>query len=281
MFELATKDFASVNRLLEQLQVGVDIVGAVLSGHTKGKVFVSTVADSRMAFVYDNGFCVLAGTVTDAEFAKACLNWLYSQEELEFFILYPGHESWVTVLDAVSAVPLRKVQRVAFHLDADAFVAQRSRKLLPPEFVLVPMDATVMRTVAGTLYPWAGGMWKSETRFESDGVGFCVLTDGRIVSLCYSVFVNGSHHEIDILTVERFKRLGLAKVVASAFIDKCLDRGLQPEWDCFKNNVASYQLAEVLGFRPTIEFSVYSWQRTNGDINEAKKSLQPAALNVG
>jgi RimJ/RimL family protein N-acetyltransferase len=269
VIELRAADFASANPLLDELSVGAEIVGAVLAGHTKGKVFLRAVADSRVGFVYDNGFCVLAGAVADVEFARNCLNWLYRHLEQDFFILYPGHESWLQVLDAVAATSVKKVGRIAYQFDKPAFVAQNFRPLPPGDFTLARMDAALMRTVADTLYPWALEMWKSEMHFERHGLGFCVLTRGRIVSLCYSVFVSGLRREIDILTVEPYRRHGLARAAATAYLQECLEQELQPGWNCFKDNRASRGLAEVLGFIPAKEFSVYSWHRMKSVGNEA------------
>lgn len=262
MVELSNKDFALAIPLLDDLQVGADIAGAVLSGHTNGKVFVDTPEKPQIALIYDNGFCVLAGAASSAEFANTCLNWLRREEGQNFFILYPGHDCWRPVLDEAIAAPIRKLQRVAWQLDRNAFTSKRSCHRLPPEFTLEPMNAALMKMVANTMYPWAGDTWKSTEQFETDGIGFCIFAEGKIVSLCYSVFVCGAHHEIDILTSEGFKRRGLGEVVAVAFIEKCLELGLQPGWDCFKDNHASYDLAQILGFIPKNEFPVYSWERS-------------------
>ena len=261
MIELREDDFAVAGSLLDELHVGPAIAGAVLSGHTRGKVFLRRPADPSVGFFYDNGFCVLAGAVADAEFAHACLNWLYSHLEQDFFILYPGHERWLPVLDSLATAPVKKVERIGYEFDAGTFLGQRAPQVLSENFTLAKLDAALMRDVADTSYPWIRGTWKSEEEFERNGLGFCVLTRGRVVSLCYSVFVSGSHREIDILTLEPYKRQGMARAVASAYIQECLGRGLQPGWDCFKDNRASGQLAQALGFIPSIEFPVYSWQR--------------------
>jgi RimJ/RimL family protein N-acetyltransferase len=268
MIELPSEEFASANALLDEHAVGAEIVGAVLTGHTNGRVFLRDLTDLRAGFVYDSGFCVLAGAVADVEFATACLNWLYGHSEHDFFILYPGHESWVQVLDAVAAGSVKKVGRVAYRLDKPSFGARRSRSSLPREFTLARMNAEHMRAAADTLYPWARGTWKSEAHFERSGLGYCVLAGERIVSLCYSVFVTGRHREIDILTLSALRRLGLAKGAASAYIQECLDQGLHPGWNCFTENRASRELASDLGFLPAREFPVYSWQRMRSVGNE-------------
>ncbi|MBT2326317.1 GNAT family N-acetyltransferase, partial [Variovorax paradoxus] len=82
-----------------------------------------------------------------------------------------------------------------------------------------------------------------------------------VLSVCYSVFVSGRRHAIDILTHRDFRRQGLAKAVGSAFVDECVRRGLEPGWDCFERNLSSSQLSQSLGFRPTKQFPVYSWHR--------------------
>jgi RimJ/RimL family protein N-acetyltransferase len=243
------------------VSAGAAIAGAVLSGHTQGRVFVNARGDTRTAFVHDQGFCVLAGVEPDAGFATACLDWLHAHAGQDFFILYPGHPAWVPVLDAAVVAPVQKVQRVGFRFDPADSLARRSRQPLPPGFVLAPMDADLMRQAAAGGYPWLGGTWKSAAAFAQDGVGFCVLEGGRIASLCYSVFVHGRHHEIDILTFSAHRRLGLGRVVATAFIAECLRRSLEPGWDCFQDNLPSHRLAEALGFQPVAVFPVYSWQR--------------------
>ena len=262
MLEIDAASFSTLSPLPGEVEAGAAIVGAVLSGHTQGKVFVNARPDPGSLFAYDNGFCAIAGPVANADFGTACLDWLCGHANQDFFILYPGHPRWVPVLDAVMAASTKKVPRVAFEFDADDFAARRPTQLLPPEYALVTMDATLMRKAAQTMYPWIGGIWKSASLFENHGIGFCVLAGDRIVSVCYSVFVSGRHHEIDIMTVEKFRKSGLARAAASAFIDECRKRGLEPGWDCFKDNLASYHLAQRLGFKPTGEFPVYCWQRT-------------------
>lgn len=269
MIELLAADFALANPLVEKIGAGSPIAGAVLSGHTKGKIFLGPQANTRIGFVYNNGFCVLGGAIADAQFASACLNWLYRHAEQDFFILYPGHAGWVPILDALVTPPVRKIERIAFQLDAQIFAAQEvSIRPLSNEFNLARMDAALMRTLADTVYPWADGTWKSEMQFEREGLGYCVLTQGRVVSLCYSIFVSGLHREIDILTVDSYKRQGLARAAASAFIRDCLNQGLQPGWDCFKENRASLLLAEGLGFVQKNSFPVYSWHRVTKPGNE-------------
>lgn len=264
MHELNAKDFPTLTPLLDGLHAGTEIMGAVLSGHTRGRIFVPQAGDLHTGLVYDNGFCVLAGDRPDAQFAAACLDWLQAPANQGFFILYPGHAGWEPVLDQRQAPAVQKLQRVAFSFDRSRFAAKRTEQPLPPGHRLVPMDAALLRRLADDgHYPFAAGMWASDARFGRDGVGFCVLHEGQVASLCYSVFVKGLRHDVDICTFDGHRRQGLARAVATAFIGECLGRGLEPGWDCFRGNRASYELAQALGFDPVHEFAVYSWNRPN------------------
>lgn len=259
MHELNAKNFPALTALLDGLHAGAEIMGAVLSGHTQGRIFVPQAGDVHAAFVYDNGFCVLAGDGPDAQWAATCLDWLQAPAQQDFFILYPGHAGWEPVLDQRQAPRVKKMQRVAFSFDHRRFAAQRTEPPLPPGHRLVPLDAALLRRLAdGGQYPFAAGMWASDAQFERDGVGYCVLHEEQVASLCYSVFVKGLRHDADICTFEGHRRQGLARATATAFIDGCLRRGLEPGWDCFRDNRASYELAQALGFGPVHEFAVYA-----------------------
>lgn len=262
MYELTAKDFPTLIPLLDGLHAGAEIMGAVLSGHTRGRILVPQAGDLHAALVYDNGFCVLAGDRPDAQWAAACLDWLQAPANQDFFILYPGHAGWEPVLDGCHAPAVKKVQRVAFSLDRSRFAAQRTTQHLPPGYRLVTMDGALLRRLADVgQYPFAAGMWASDARFERDGMGFCVLHEEQVASLCYSVFVKETRHDIDICTFDGHRRRGLARAMATAFIDECLLRGLEPGWDCFQGNRASYELAQALGFTPVHKFAVHSWNR--------------------
>ena len=263
MFELATEHYASLNPSIAHTCHGADVAGAVLSGHTQGKVFINDPGDLRSAFFYDNGFCTLAGTRANTAFASDCVQWLRDRAPQDFFVLYPGHEDWLPILDTAISPATQKVQRLAFEFDHFSFRVRRTRRALPSGFTMVPIDAALMRQAEATLYPWMGGTWKSPVDFEQSAVGYCVLTGEQVVSLCYSVFVSDQRHAIDVMTAEPFRHLGLAQIVATAFIDECIHRGLQPAWDCFEHNTPSRWLAHSLGFSAACEFPVYSWERAS------------------
>ena len=102
--------------------------------------------------------------------------------------------------------------------------------------------------------------WASIDDFLSNGLGFAVLDGDQIASACTSVLASRQKMEIDVHTAEAYRGQGLATICASAFIDTCLQRGAQPNWECFWDNEASFHLALKLGFTPLSDYPVYYWE---------------------
>ena len=84
------------------------------------------------------------------------------------------------------------------------------------------------------------------------------MVGGEIACVCYSVFASAGHHEVDILTVDRFRNQGLALATAAVFVERALAGGLQAGWNCYEDNSASCRLAHSLGFKPVERFHVFA-----------------------
>jgi RimJ/RimL family protein N-acetyltransferase len=73
------------------------------------------------------------------------------------------------------------------------------------------------------------------------------MHEGRMASFCAACAIGGGEAEVEIATVPRFRRMGLA-TAARAFMAECRRRGLRPTWSCDVNNAASAALGRTLGF---------------------------------
>ena len=69
-----------------------------------------------------------------------------------------------------------------------------------------------------------------------------------MVGSCFSAFAAEGLYEVDIQTHPEYRRQGLARLTASAFVAHCLEQGWEPVWECWENNLASIALAEKVGF---------------------------------
>lgn len=82
-----------------------------------------------------------------------------------------------------------------------------------------------------------------------------MLKDGVIVSGASSYTSFSAGIEIEIDTMEAFRRKGLASACGAKLILECLKRGLYPSWDA--HNKESLALAQKLGYRFANEYPVY------------------------
>ena len=109
------------------------------------------------------------------------------------------------------------------------------------------------------------GDFETKEAFLEKGRGFAVLKDGKVVAGASSEYCyRFGGIEVEIDTVHKERRKGLASAVGAKLILSCLDDGLEPVWDAA--NLISVHLAEKLGYQFDYEY-VYYW------INEAQKRM--------
>ena len=92
--------------------------------------------------------------------------------------------------------------------------------------------------------------WRSALDFVRGAQAIVVMHRGEPASLCYAAAEADGQVEIDVLTRPQHQRLGLGKLVVARFVRRCIERGLEPVWDCFANNTASVRLCRSVGFTP-------------------------------
>lgn len=264
MHELEPAEFHFVSELFQSVPYGPTIPNSVISGIGPGRVFVDDVARPTAALVYNNGACTLAGNAEDdAAFAEAACRWLLEYHGSDYFILYAFPEAWELVLDKGFGTSITKRRRFDFDFLPSKFALLKGwRNAIPHGYELRRIDQVLMQKIRDEVLPYSQSYWKSAADFERRGLGFCLMHEGAVVSLCYTCFVWNGHHNIDIMTVERHQRKGLGLVVACAFIEHCLSNGLIPNWDCWSKNLPSVALATRLGFEPRVEVTTYHGVRS-------------------
>ncbi len=95
--------------------------------------------------------------------------------------------------------------------------------------------------------------------FEKGGYGHCAVKDNKIASVCFTGFIAGDIHCIDIETFIEFRCKGIGYSLACKLIKSLVDDCKKPYWDCTKSNISSMQLARKLGFCKTCEYVCYGF----------------------
>jgi RimJ/RimL family protein N-acetyltransferase len=155
--------------------------------------------------------------------------------------------------------------RTSFTFNESKFQYLRNwRDKIPKDFVIKRIDSTLFEKYKKEMDPLYNLLWSSTEDFLQDGFGFCILKDNQFASVCIS-FSRDESAEIDILTVEKYRRNGFATLTCAAFIEHCLEHNLVPNWDCDAGNQLSIQLASKLGFEKNNDFPMLWWHE-NKDV---------------
>lgn len=265
MFELRKHEFTRVLPLLADIRQRV-LPYAICDGINPGRVFVDWHEQPRIALLWSPvGYYFLTGDphkVKDISEISRVLTDIFipaSQITGETgFILITSTESWKAYLpELLPGREVIEIYRRSFNFDIGLFAEQGNwRESIPEDLRLLPIDAELAEQV-GVLNSWATG-----ADFQADGIGFALQKGDQIVSTCMSVFASRDWVEIDVHTIEEYRRRGFAKLTASALIEACLQQGRQPNWECFWDNEPSNALAGKLGFRAMQDYPVYYWEES-------------------
>jgi RimJ/RimL family protein N-acetyltransferase len=125
------------------------------------------------------------------------------------------------------------------------------------EYEYTSLNEQICNLYREKFYPYYNMVWDSNDHFCKFGVGHFISRNSDLISVCTSPYVGGNYAEVDIMTIERYKRRGLATKLGILFINECLKRQLVPNWCCHSDNVESNNLAIKLGFEKFDEKPMY------------------------
>lgn len=149
-------------------------------------------------------------------------------------------------------------ERFAFDdSDLDLTHLQNIIETLPTEYTLQKIDADLAQKVLDLGEPISldhVSNYGSIAYFLEHGLGYCIMQGEAIASVASSYASCPSGIEIQINTIEQYKKKGLALIVSAALIHDCLSRGITAHWDAA--NPTSARLAERLGYTPLGQYEM-------------------------
>jgi RimJ/RimL family protein N-acetyltransferase len=269
MLELGADEFARAVKVFQGMSHCVPPF-AVIEGNNPGRVFVDDASAPTVAFIWSRwGYYYLAGDVHN-EAVNRSLARLLSEELIpqsvalgeRWPVLYPYPEAWREKIDVLlGGRAVQRLYRRTYTFNPSRFARLPDwRERVPAGFSMRRIDEELIAATGDELAGGIKGTWSSIDHFLSKGLGYCLLHEGRVASLCLACLAGLGRLEIGISTAEAYRRQGLATLTASAFIKDCLQKGLQPNWECWWTNTASAALAEKLGFEQGVDFPVYHWE---------------------
>lgn len=99
--------------------------------------------------------------------------------------------------------------------------------------------------------------WDTVDTFLEQGLGYLAERDNHVVSVCFSAFIAGQTHAIDIGTLEGYRRSNYGTAVAHALVQEYIQRGIEPYWDCTPENTGSKRIAEAVGLAHDFDYRIF------------------------
>lgn len=257
--ELDRGEFKKCRHLLN-LQGQME-AAAVVEGVNPGRIFV----DDRMSptsgiiWLGNNDGFLFIGNECNELFNQELNSFIDSvivpeaqQVGLEWFEALGNHDKWFGTIERIFAHrDLGSWNQRVYRLKSDDYNSSEPELEEGYEAVKIDADLLANKTAINVdfLRLKIDEFWSSPEDFITNGIGYCIVYQREVVSVCFSGFVLGNIHCIDIETVKEHQKKKLGQKIAHCLVKDCLNRGQVPYWDCMEVNKASVAVAERLGSR--------------------------------
>ena len=218
-------------------------IGSVLTKIQKGKIYVNHKDNPTCAFVVHKfGWAQIIGE-EDPNFLKLLIFKIKSRKIKKKIRFYNCNQKFTNSINII------KGKRIQYSLDKLSKYKFLNKKLKIKKI----SNKNFFHVSKQFKLDLNKRFWNSKKNFLRNSFGYCIKKNSEYIATCYCCASYEKFREIDIVTLEKFRNLGLAKVLAYKFILECKKKGLEPRWDCYKNNFASNKLALSLGFKKKLK----------------------------
>ncbi len=265
MRELKEHDFSRVLSLYSKADIDFPLIRAVIENKQTGRIWVDRNDEPSNAIVCTKfGFTYLFGGGNNEKFDSEIEKLVFedSSFRIKYLLWYSPSKAWQKKMDLMPDDIAKKRKRIQLKFNREKFnrfVSQKS--VLPKGVFLRRLNVRLIEKTSAFNLDLENRFWNSANDLVRNGFGFCVLQNDEIASLCYSACVVNGISEIDVATLHKYRRLGLATIAASAFIKYSIENDIIPNWDSFDYNEASLKLARRLGFEERVKYPFYSVNR--------------------
>jgi RimJ/RimL family protein N-acetyltransferase len=244
------------------------VIRGVIEGNNPGIIWVDDRAYPQRTLLwamFEQDF-FLAGDASNVEFNFSLNKWIFEEVMKEAqannersFCLILCNREWEEKVSAILSGKEYMIDYTScFRLNYEKFSKHFNwREKVAADLVMREVDKELFLRIKDDSGIPFRNWWYSYRDFESKGLGFTLMMDDILLSTCFACFVGANAVEIGIVTDPDYQRKGYATLTAAAFIEKCLEKGLDPIWHTGKNNVPSNRLALKLGFEKTGELKKY------------------------
>lgn len=268
--ELSKNGFYRCNSLVnEQGQLEVR---AVIAGVNPGRIFVDNLSSPNSGLIWlgnNDGFFFI-GDAENEEFNKEMNRFINNvivpearKAGLDCFEGIGNHSKWNKTIERIfQHRNLKSWNQRVYTLRKKGYENHHEPEI-EQEYTVLKMSKALYENSNNAfknidfLQSKILEFWSSSDRFFNEGIGYCIVYDDVIVSVCFSGFVFENIHCIDIETIEGYQGRKLAQKIAHSFVKDCLENDIIPYWDCMELNKPSVAVVENVGFTNVFNYVGY------------------------
>ncbi|MCA0983515.1 GNAT family N-acetyltransferase [Halobacillus yeomjeoni] len=246
-------------------------VKAVIEGNNPGRVFVDCIDSPRTGLIWlgnHDGFFFIGDEENEVfnnqinEFLNGVIFPEAKKLGLSNFIAIGNHSKWEGTIEKVFVnremqVSNQKVYTLSTNYkNNNVPFIQEDYKVLKIDKEFYINESDVIDNI-GFLHSKISEFWSSPEDFFVMGLGYCIVHQNKIVSLCFSSFVAENVHALDIETIEDHRGNKLGQKAAHCVVNEMVREGIIPYWDCDEANKPSNAVAQNMGLQNHLNYLVY------------------------
>ena len=253
-------------------------VKAVIKGNNPGRIFVDHINSPSTGLIWlgnNDGFFFIGDEKNELfnNHIKGFIDKVIYPEAkklgLNSFIAIGNNSRWEKTIERIFEerhiqVSHQNVYKLRGHFNDDIEPSiKQGYEALKIDESLYENDGNYIDNI-GFLHSKILEFWSSPEQFFQKGIGYCIVYENKIVSLCFSGFVAENVHGIDIETVEEHRGNKLGQNVALCVVKDSVEQGMVPYWDCEEANKPSNLIAKTIGLDNYMNYLVYIFPLEQG-----------------
>lgn len=270
LYELKKNEFYKCKSLVNEN--GHLEVKAIVEGNNPGRIFVDNKAAPQTGLIWFgnlDGFAFIGNPNNESfnQYINRFIDDVIAPEAkklgLEWFEGLGNDQAWNKTIERlfkhrqfdVSNQNVYTLQKEKYRFENEPFIADEYEIKKITKEMIISSCINNLDFLLRTLTTF----WASPQAFFEKGIGYCVMYQNEIVSICYSGFTAGNVHCIGIETLKEHRGKKLAQKLAHVFVKDCLQHSFVPYWDCMEVNIPSNIVAEKIGFSNLFHYKVYEF----------------------
>lgn len=267
IYELTKNEFIKVMPLSHYYNIEIP---AIITGLNKGKIYADSRTNPKTAMIWTDDGSFFIGDTKNKSFNDSINKYIDTniapmakELGLEWFEICSVSNEWSETIEELFGYRgLDRSNQFVFRMN-EINAEKLDLKEVSEDIQLVPISMEVFQRTLGNKAYFVDGIlefWDSLDDFCNKGFGYFLIKDDTILSRCTLDFKYNGVCTLGVATDKNNRKCGYAKRVVSETLKHCMEKELDPYWDCMEVNHGSIALAKSVGFKKDYTYSLYEFK---------------------